>query len=393
MSEDMGKSFDFPLNIKQMGSTDVSLKVYLEDYVYTYLYQIAKKEGSGDKLAVLIGRHTVENGEDICMISGAIEGKFAEITGHRAIFTQESWNYINRQMELFFKGLCILGWAYIQPDFGTYLMPSEEAFHKECFKEKWQMLFIIDPKERLDAMYCFKDEFNMRRLKGYFIYYDKNEAMQNYMIENSTIPPKVPILEEEKQSVFTKFFFQNNKKSKKEEQEVPDRIDAAGRIRTVLNRKEEEKAKGDRARNIAVMAVCASLCLVSIMMCGNLISNHQRIRVLEDHLVSFQEGYYSDMSKVMEEATIQVVKVFKEQNIGVEDIMKEKTKTQEIVEVPKEVLAQSEYNVYWVEEGDNLWSISNKFYGTGDNVEIIMEANGLVDENLIYYGEKLVIPR
>ena len=382
MNENMGKKFNFPLNIKQMGSTDVSLKVYLEDYVYTYLYQIAKRETVCDKLAVLVGRHFVENGNDICIVSGAIEGKFAEVSGNRATFTQESWNYINRQLEMHFKGLCILGWTYIQPDFGTYLMPSEEAFHKECFKEKWQMLLVIDPKEPLDTMYCLKDEFGMRRLKGYFIYYDKNEAMQNYMIENNPIPPKEPLIEEEKGNMFTKFFFPN--KSKKEEPKAPDRIDAAGRIRTLLNRKEEERARDDRLKNVAVTSVCTALCMVSVMMCGNLISNHQRLRVLEDQLVSFQEGYYSDISKVMEEATMQVASVFK-------DMDSENVIQHEVVEV--EVSAESNHNIYWVEEGDNLWSISNKFYGTGDNVALIMEANGLSDENLIYYGERLVIPR
>ena len=47
---------------------------------------------------------------------------------------------------------------------------------------------------------------------------------------------------------------------------------------------------------------------------------------------------------------------------------------------------------YTVVAGDNLWNIAKAFYGNGAAYTKIVEANGIKDANLIYAGQKLVIP-
>ena len=47
---------------------------------------------------------------------------------------------------------------------------------------------------------------------------------------------------------------------------------------------------------------------------------------------------------------------------------------------------------YTVESGDSLSSISLKFYGTKSMISRIMEENGIEDADLIYSGEKILIP-
>lgn len=48
---------------------------------------------------------------------------------------------------------------------------------------------------------------------------------------------------------------------------------------------------------------------------------------------------------------------------------------------------------YVVAEGDTLWSISEKVYGTGFNWQIISEANKISDPNNLEAGTKLTIPQ
>jgi len=48
--------------------------------------------------------------------------------------------------------------------------------------------------------------------------------------------------------------------------------------------------------------------------------------------------------------------------------------------------------VYIVEEGDTLAIISRKIYGDISHVEAIAKMNGLTDGNLIYIGQKLLLP-
>lgn len=414
------KGFKYPLNIKQMGTIDQSLKVYMEDYVYTYLYQHGKSENQTEKLAILVGQHFENEDEQITLISGAIEARKTENCGDKVNFTEDSWNHINRQIEMYFKDLCIVGWVHIQPDYGTYLMPSEEAFHKECFKESWQVLFNMDPSERTDAFYTTNlDQFSMRQLRGYFIYYDKNEAMQNYMIDNSAEKRRaMEDIEEDDRLTFgqsaAKFFgFGKFKEEENEDEKVNDRIDAASKIRKVLNRKEDIKMREHRRRQVAFTVACGFVCAMTIGLFGNIITSNTRLKNIESQMVSMKEEYYIEMTKIVEGATTEATaKVFAEQNAKIDELENkadtaetpETTETAETivaetqgvyepVAISEDLIADTRYNVYWVEEGDNLWIISTKFYGTSDKVEQIMAANDLSDENLIYYGEKLMIPR
>jgi nucleoid-associated protein YgaU len=52
----------------------------------------------------------------------------------------------------------------------------------------------------------------------------------------------------------------------------------------------------------------------------------------------------------------------------------------------------SEDNYYIVEKGDTLDSISRAQYGTSSQVDAICRMNGLSDGNLIFIGQKLLLP-
>ena len=48
--------------------------------------------------------------------------------------------------------------------------------------------------------------------------------------------------------------------------------------------------------------------------------------------------------------------------------------------------------VYIVEQGDTLAIISRKMYGDVNHVDAICRMNGITDGNLIYVGQKLLLP-
>jgi len=52
----------------------------------------------------------------------------------------------------------------------------------------------------------------------------------------------------------------------------------------------------------------------------------------------------------------------------------------------------STQNYYIVEKGDTLDKISLKTYGTTSQVDAICRMNGLSDGNLIFIGQKLLLP-
>lgn len=61
------------------------------------------------------------------------------------------------------------------------------------------------------------------------------------------------------------------------------------------------------------------------------------------------------------------------------------------VEVPVTVNPKSTGS-YTVVSGDSLWAIAKKYYGDGSKYGKIVTANGIKNPNLIYPGQKLVIP-
>ena len=48
--------------------------------------------------------------------------------------------------------------------------------------------------------------------------------------------------------------------------------------------------------------------------------------------------------------------------------------------------------IYIVEKGDTLAIISRKMYGDLNHVDAICRMNGITDGNLIYVGQKLLLP-
>ena len=371
------EEFDTPARVKQMGGVENELKIFVEDYVYTYLYQYGKTNGGKEKLAALIGRHYVVNGQETVVISGAIQGKGTVQENGMERFTEETWEYIGGQMQTYFKGMGIVGWVHCQPGFGAFLMTKDEEFHREYFKEKWQVLFVIDCVDKLDTFYLYNEEkTGLRQAKGYFVYYDRNREMQEYMLENSLVQPKVAdpegAAEEEamqEMQIDTEMLRERRKERQREQ------MDAAQDIRRVLRRREHIAKEAKREHERLLLAVSCVLCIVCISLGIAMYRSLDRLQAVETELTAMQTSYQS-LAEDIEGALVQSVFA---------------------VQTPEETGKEAEQSgdrneKYIVESGDSLNYISRKFYGDNSGVAAIMERNGLEDANMIYEGQVLWIP-
>ena len=217
--------FSFPAKVKQIGAIDTQIKIYMEDYVYTYLYQYGKSGGNTEKMAALVGRQMTIDGQDVVLISGAIQGRGLVQENGTLTFGAQTWEYIGSQLEMYFQGLTLVGWAHAQPGFGAFLVAKDEAFHKAHFKESWQVLFTLDTVDKLDAFYVYsKEQTGLRQAMGYFVYYEKNQEMQEYMLDHSMVRPREAQKETEQESDATTTQKTSNHKSEKNEKdEMPRR--------------------------------------------------------------------------------------------------------------------------------------------------------------------------
>ncbi len=392
------RDFEFPSNIKQMGCIEDGIKIYMEDYVYTYLYQYAKSGNGQERLAALAGRHMIVDGQEIVVISGAIQGRQTIQEKGVESFSEETWQYINSQMDVYFKDLALVGWVHTQPGFGAFLMARDENFHKEYFPEKWQLLFVIDPLDKLDTFFVHNEEATgLRPAKGYFIYYEKNKEMQEYMIDNSLVRPKV-IGEEPEQNEEREAKVPGEEVKEKRKPTQEERLDAAKDIRRVLKKRAKEAEEENKTKYTVLAGVSSILCLVCLLMGMSMLNNVERLKRLETQLASVQSSY---VTMAQELANTKTQTVFAAQEpatpLKTETSGEPPQKIEDTEEPPKiaeaEPPKEQEMELYVVEEGDNLGFISNKFYGTSKKVELIMDANGLDNPDKIICGQALKIPK
>ena len=367
--KERGKRLSLPERTKQMGSIEPEVKIFLEDYVYTYLYQYGRSGGGREKLAVLVGKHYEIEGQKILVISGAIQAKGTTQENGMECFTEETWAYIGGQRERYFKGMELLGWVHCQPGFGAFLMARDEEFHGEQFSEPWQVLFVLDALDKLDTFYIYEEKGKgLRQAKGYFVYYDKNREMQEYMLENSMIRPREALSEEEREMPAEEDREPRRRKPKQEE-----RMDAAQEIRRVLQ-KREQKAKQEKRQHDRLLAVVSGvLCLACICMGLAMMQSLERLRIVETELFAMKSSY-----RTLEE--------------DVQAGMAQRVFAIQDTEEKEEAEEDAEGEHYIVESGDSLGYISRKYYGDNSGIPAIMEANGLEDANRIYEGQVLQIP-
>ena len=98
------------------------------------------------------------------------------------VFDDEVWREIYQQKERLFSGLDVIGWALLRMGFSVRLNDKIKKTHFENFPGEGKVLYMMDDLEGEDAFYVFRGE-DLSRQNGYYIYYEKNPMMQNYLVE------------------------------------------------------------------------------------------------------------------------------------------------------------------------------------------------------------------
>ena len=80
-----------PKNIRQIGERDPVLKLYVEDYVNTYLRRLYPTGGQDLRVGLLLGENREEDGVPYLFVDGALEIEGASIGGEKVEFSEELW--------------------------------------------------------------------------------------------------------------------------------------------------------------------------------------------------------------------------------------------------------------------------------------------------------------
>ena len=186
--------FGLPRNIRQIGLVRDDYKIYMEDYVYTFLVRLARSENvSGEtkaQVAVLTGEIKWRSQTAYLFIKGAMMAEDMDAAPDHIDFSGEQWKKIQKEQEKYFAEQEIVGWFFSQPQLMLEVSELMTKIHMKHFGGE-KVLMLMEPQEREDAFFHYENN-EMVHLGGYYLYYEKNPSMQTYMIDkNKELQPEV----------------------------------------------------------------------------------------------------------------------------------------------------------------------------------------------------------
>lgn len=417
--------FSIPRNIRQIGFGGDVYRIYIEDYVYTFLCRLSEmekeeKEAKRAKgaLAVLTGE--VKTAEDITyvFIKGAIVAEGAEATSEHIGFSEEIWKNIQDDEEKYFPFQQIVGWFFAEAQLPIEMTEVLSRVHLQYFGGSERVLMLMDPLEKEDGFFCYENGYFLRR-SGYYIYYEKNEPMQTYMLEK------------------------NQWMTYEASEGIPD--EAVKTFRNILRKKKKgELAETEGETSVFSYAVTACLVLMIVVTGVNFYKNQGEMRNLQKetaaiHLadgtenssgpseensvrnpeeeINAVEAEYSDETQNSEiqisdpdvediaaeseivmtpvpETTVtaapDAISLEEDVDSAREEPDPEEGKRYEIPE--DSASASAGMTTYVIRPGDTLFEISMMNYGNTEAIAEICRINHLAVEEIIYPGQIIVLP-
>lgn len=420
--------FGFPTNIKQIGNIDETLRIYMEENVYSYLMKYAQSNVNSESSAVLIGRCMIIDGQTVLFINGAIQALYTETKNGIINFTDKTNEYVEEQKNKYFRGLEVVGWLLSQPNFGNFLSSAYSNYHMQVFDRPYQVLFVSDPVEKIHTFFTWNEsKTDIQESEGFFIYYDRNNDMKRYADDNKIVEY---ILQENIEQVI-----EDEKESEKEEETIkivkPNNVHNIDRAKS---KKSQSKPNYQQAKVVNLLLTISALLFVTSFILGTgLVKNDSRLETVELELKTMRTAYNNLVTYLNEEASATVFAsesvqyeneeapvaenttdsytVENGETIQTEEVATEATTevvtqitepqvtepvTQPVVTTEPQTTIVTRTDIpdsYIIQQGDSLISISTYFYGTKDMQYTIMELNNITDPDKIYHGMVLKLPK
>lgn len=484
MGNQKDRQFHLPKNIRQMGKLGDTCQIYVEDFVYTYVHRTLHEEVKENEIpaAVLLGKTYRRGSQEYIFISGAQQVDFSfvgESTVYAEPFLAEEeegaertpdelsrqvdttvvpdidiveqpsaavasqdrqqlfWERVYQGIKEYFSDYELLGWYFSLEGSNLEVTTSMQQFFDATQEHGSRFLYYEDKLNRMDAFFV-QAQGVLQRLEGYAVYYEKNPAMQEFLVaQNRHTEP----LRTEK------------------ERENQEPSDVAQNYRAILNKLNERPIRKRHqpfvyVAGVAVLAVVAATGISQI-------GNYQNLKVLEHTLQTVSGNVQNADSKNVQDKQTEDSKNADDQaanaqeqnadgqetddengslqnqttqgqpteNDGQVTLGQGKTdQSQSAQNADQTAQNQSDKNnsqdvqsqkgaeesqegqgnssqaesanadtqnsarYYTVKKGDSLMSISKAVYHTTQKVQDICNANQIENMDMIYEGQQLLLP-
>lgn len=361
----------FPKNVRQIGNVSDTPKIYVEDYVDTFLNQLCDKKDETPVGAFLVGRKINRDDRECIYISGAIRIDEVSQIGPDIAIKEEVWNLAEAERQKYFDDPFV-GWCICLPGQPLRVNSNINKIHQARFGENGSIL-VLKSVSGEEMFYAYKYK-ELMQIGGHYIYYERNPAMQDYMIMSRK---KIGVTPSEN---------------------VADQ--AAKDFRNIVR----EKIEIQEQRRASRLMYAASVFLVLVVMVMGVVTmnNYDKMRAVQSSVESIRASVESKDDENIEVTDVAAEVLSEEeeensqstgetQNNEVDNENEEDSQENQEDEIVSTMQEMSE-DIYIVKKGDTLAKISKKIYGDIGHVDAICQMNGLTDGNLIFIGQKLLLP-
>ncbi len=403
-------------NVKPIGDLECDYHIYLEDYVYTYLYQYALADLSAENSAVFLGQFYPETKEAV--IRGIIPIPMDKLNSDNEWIDEAVLSEIEAERAAYFENEKIIGWMHMQPGYGTMLTMKELREHRKVFGDVPSLFMLVDAVNKIETLYVYEDE-ELKEQTGYYMYYERNEQMQKYMLEHPFTKKEAKIIEDTVVSQFREIG-----KLRKQQYMQRKNVNAAviaasiiliGLTAVIVKMNDNKNIKSVAAtnNNIASLKEKASL--------GTLENDEDNIKFIIAQQEPEDKGDLNELNETLKQQESVIGDQVKEDEIEVEHVEAEEPAEKAVKEnvkiegsAPESKMADKneaeekqdekaaadskqdikdgQYEEYIVKEGDTLANISYNKYGSSKRSKEIAQLNELDNTNYIRVGQALKLP-
>lgn len=350
------ETLKLPKNIRQIGLPEEKKKIYIEDYVVTYMNQLALEYPNRQSAAILLGFYTKQKDTQLTFINGAIGIPSAKVDEDQVSFDSYLWEEIYETIRKYFQNSEIVGWFLTRPGKSLGINEKITKIHVDQFPGKEKTLFLMDPLDKEDAFFIYENG-KLTRQHGYYIYYERNEDMQSYMVEQGKGKATEDMLE-----------------AAHVHKEIPKHQ------RLNINQEKGKKTRGGKMKIVGTVVAAMALVVVG-MNVMNLFLDKPSSQTVSGNTIS-------------ETKTIKVTEhAIQADNVIETSFEMKETESLLFEDAEDSVTANVNTGIrYTVREGDTLANICIGLYNSQDYVDVICEMNDIEDPDVIYEGMILELP-
>lgn len=392
---------ELPKHTTQVGTIAANKKMYLEDYCISYMKQLTEEFPEDRKQIALYG--TVEK--------------------------EKSVEYA------FVYGAALLGKGRGRTDSLTSSQKDEaESIRREFFSD-YQLVGIVISTDAVNENVFWLGYSNKSiPMDGYYIFYDTNEAMLNFMMENQKEEREIDL-----DPVIVKKADMDREKREKADREKLEAQQKSGKYRKKIKAAENAKRQEPRRAKspfpavacIMLLAICSAYGIKTYYPDFSLERLPSYFADWKEKVVASGKGYLSEDKEsdllvenettetentepeellivsagVQQPAELDVVVMpdldTLDDDVQQENVSSESAQTQpeEPQATPEPEMAESNETVsestpqeYYIKKGDNLLKILRAYYGDEGKLQEVIDLNKIIDPNNIQVGQIILLP-